>query len=170
MEGQGPPGSPSAPSSQEGLWQSPAKGFAAPLALPPAASPCLPPGAHRPGVKLQSDPSGSSSRLPSPSALCPRRSQVCDGGLQSVLWVLMESSKAATGLACSPRHHRVLVGLRQGGPGPLGSAAWGSGERGARAHATSRGRKRAVGRARPWGRSPAPTWLRRSRVDRCYLG
>uniref|UniRef100_A0A8C3J5K2 RNA binding protein, mRNA processing factor n=1 Tax=Calidris pygmaea TaxID=425635 RepID=A0A8C3J5K2_9CHAR len=44
----------------------------------------------------------------------PARSQVCDGGLQSVLWVLMESSKAATGLACSPQNHSVLVRLQHG--------------------------------------------------------
>ncbi|GAB0189446.1 RNA-binding protein with multiple splicing [Grus japonensis] len=49
------------------------------------------------------------SGLEVPSVLLNAGSQVCDGGLQSVLWVLMESSKAATGLACSPRNHSVLA-------------------------------------------------------------
>ncbi|XP_040980800.1 RNA-binding protein with multiple splicing isoform X2 [Aquila chrysaetos chrysaetos] len=49
------------------------------------------------------------SGLEVPSVLLNAGSQVCDGGLQSVLWVLTESSKAATGLACSPHNHSVLA-------------------------------------------------------------
>ncbi|XP_075276969.1 RNA-binding protein with multiple splicing isoform X2 [Opisthocomus hoazin] len=49
------------------------------------------------------------SGLEVPSVLLNAGSQVCDGGLQSVLWVLKESSKAATGLACSPQNHSVLA-------------------------------------------------------------
>ncbi|XP_041882792.1 RNA-binding protein with multiple splicing isoform X2 [Corvus kubaryi] len=49
------------------------------------------------------------SGLEVPSVLLNAGSQVCDGGLQSVLWVLMESSKAATGLMCSPQDFSVLA-------------------------------------------------------------
>lgn len=61
---------------------------------------------------------------------------MCDGGLQSVLWVLMESSKAATGLACSPQNHSVLVrlrrgpGLREGEAAALGRGVEGRGSQG----------------------------------------
>ncbi|XP_068044372.1 RNA-binding protein with multiple splicing isoform X2 [Anomalospiza imberbis] len=49
------------------------------------------------------------SGLEVPSVLLNAGSQVCDGGLQSVLWVLMESSKVATGLMCSPQDLSVLA-------------------------------------------------------------
>ncbi|XP_053796884.1 RNA-binding protein with multiple splicing isoform X3 [Vidua chalybeata] len=49
------------------------------------------------------------SGLEVPSVLLNAGSQVCDGGLQSVLWVLMESSKVATGLTCSPQDLSVLA-------------------------------------------------------------
>ncbi|XP_026703698.1 RNA-binding protein with multiple splicing [Athene cunicularia] len=49
------------------------------------------------------------SGLEVPSVLLNAGSQVCDGGLQSVLWVLTESSKVATGLACSLQNHSVLA-------------------------------------------------------------
>ncbi|XP_023782247.1 RNA-binding protein with multiple splicing, partial [Cyanistes caeruleus] len=49
------------------------------------------------------------SGLEVPSVLLNAGSQVCDGGLQSVLWVLMESSEVATGLMCSPQDLSVLA-------------------------------------------------------------
>ena len=145
-------------SGQEGLRHSPAKGFAAALSLPPASSSYLPHGAPQGRVQLQTAPLGSTKpglrkitsphstptsapgcpcQRPSPSTVSPCRSQVCDGGLQSVLWVLKESSKAATGLACSPQNHSVLVRLQhgarlhEGDTGPWALPLWG-GSRGAR--------------------------------------
>uniref|UniRef100_A0A8D2NNG6 RNA binding protein, mRNA processing factor n=1 Tax=Zosterops lateralis melanops TaxID=1220523 RepID=A0A8D2NNG6_ZOSLA len=60
------------------------------------------------------------SGLEVPSVLLNAGSQVCDGGLQSVLWVLMESSKVATGLMCSPQDLSVLVKMQPCGLGCFG--------------------------------------------------
>lgn len=76
MEGQGPPGSLPGSSSREGLRHSPAKGFAAALALPPASSPYLPGGAHEGRAELQNGPLGSADPGHRQNHLSPQHSDL----------------------------------------------------------------------------------------------
>lgn len=77
----------------------------------------------------------------------------------------MESSKAATGLACSPQNHSVLVRLQHGGRlhegdmAPWALLLWGGGKRGEEAGGTS-ARGSETGTSLGW--SPAG-WCRCSR-------